>query len=69
MCLHHPLWKPLKLVMLVFSSTPRTWLSFIGAKKLTLWNLSQHCLRKEWEEKCCEMSNLVCQGRVGFKSE
>lgn len=50
-CLHCPLWKPLQLVMLVFSSISGTWLSFRGAKKLRLWNLSLHCLRKEWEEK------------------
>lgn len=67
--LHCPLRKPLKLVVLVLSSTPRTWLSFRGAQKLRLWNLSQYSLRKEWEEKSCEMSNLVCQGGVGVKSE
>lgn len=47
-----PLWKSLKLMMLVFSSVSGTWLSFCGAKKLRLRSLSQHCLRKEREEKC-----------------
>jgi len=46
-----PLWK--SLMMLVFSSASGTWISFRGAKKLRLWSLSQHFLRKEREEKCC----------------